>query len=135
MIYQVSASSVLKVGTVCAATSGASIAAIASTQSDVSRRFIIVGLKLVVSEGLRRYLIIKSLKLGEREVLKRFFNLPDQFVAAIVVAGAVALVEFHRARNGSRTRTAITGQGILSPSCLPIPPSGQAFVRTKVSKK
>ena len=28
------------------------------------------------------------------------------------------------ARNGNRTRTAITGQGILSPSCLPIPPSG-----------
>ena len=26
------------------------------------------------------------------------------------------------AASGTRTRTAITGQGILSPSCLPIPP-------------
>ncbi len=25
-------------------------------------------------------------------------------------------------RSGNRTRTAISGQGILSPSCLPIPP-------------
>ena len=28
----------------------------------------------------------------------------------------------HCAASGTRTRTAITGQGILSPSCLPIPP-------------
>lgn len=28
-------------------------------------------------------------------------------------------------RNGNRTRTDITAQGILSPSCLPIPPSEQ----------
>ena len=33
------------------------------------------------------------------------------------------------ARNGNRTRTAITGQGILSPSCLPIPPSGHFAVQ------
>ena len=30
-----------------------------------------------------------------------------------------------RAASGTRTRTAITGQGILSPSCLPIPPLRQ----------
>ena len=29
------------------------------------------------------------------------------------------------AASGTRTRTAITGQGILSPSCLPIPPLRQ----------
>ena len=32
--------------------------------------------------------------------------------------------------NRNRTCTAITGQGILSPSCLPIPPSGHCFQRT-----
>ena len=32
---------------------------------------------------------------------------------------------YHRAASGTRTRTAITGQGILSPSCLPIPPLRQ----------
>ena len=59
---------------------------------------------------------------------------------------AVALKENERlplaasARNGNRTRTAITGQGILSPSCLPIPPSGHFAVQfancaAKVRKK
>ena len=32
---------------------------------------------------------------------------------------------FKSAASGTRTRTAITGQGILSPSCLPIPPLRQ----------
>ena len=31
------------------------------------------------------------------------------------------------AASGTRTRTAITGQGILSPSCLPIPPLRHAY--------
>ena len=32
------------------------------------------------------------------------------------------MLVFPNAASGTRTRTAITGQGILSPSCLPIPP-------------
>ena len=35
------------------------------------------------------------------------------------------------AASGTRTRTAITGQGILSPSCLPIPPLRLRFVSGK----
>lgn len=33
------------------------------------------------------------------------------------------------AASGTRTRTAITGQGILSPSCLPIPPLRHCYER------
>ena len=36
---------------------------------------------------------------------------------------------FFSAQGGTRTRTAVTGRGILSPLCLPIPPPGRV-VRT-----
>ena len=32
---------------------------------------------------------------------------------------------YFRSRSGTWTRTGITAQGILSPSCLPVPPFGQ----------
>ena len=44
-----------------------------------------------------------------------------------------SLVGIARAASGTRTRTTISGQGILSPSCLPIPPLRQQ-VRLRVCK-
>ena len=56
------------------------------------------------------------------------------FVFLRFVGFLLPLVCTQSARNGNRTRTAITGQGILSPSCLPIPPSGR-FALQRYNKK
>lgn len=48
-----------------------------------------------------------------------------------VRSGFVSFTKVYRTRSGDRTRTDIAAHGILSPACLPIPPSEHSVKRHK----
>lgn len=56
-------------------------------------------------------------------------QIPRQKPRSVVLLSGVV-----RTRSGNRTRTTITGHRILSPACLPIPPSEPLFCAKDVGK-